>query len=143
MNSNIECHVCNTIIKNNYNVYMYADNSFCSTLCRAKHFDYIKNIDPNLMYPHKWNRNNKNTKINCFVEIDYFRVPTSIMNKSLNRSISLSNLNENKSEKMIVTSIKFYRFNSMISKNQLKYSVLIASIIMISILLSIITNKKY
>jgi hypothetical protein len=56
----------------------------------------------------------------------------------------LCNLNDHKSEKMIVTCIKFYRFNGMISKKQIKYSVAITVVvIMISILISIITNTKY
>jgi len=144
MTSNIECHTCKTIINHNYNVYMYADSSFCSTSCRSKHFDYIKNIDPILIYPHKWNITNEHTKINCFVEIDYYRLQKPTMNKPLNRSISLCNLNDHKSEKMIVTCIKFYRFNGMISKKQIKYSVAITVVvIMISILISIITNTKY
>ena len=138
MNNNIKCWACKNTIKDYNIIYMCVDNSFCSTYCRDKHYQYIKNIDPDLNYPYKWNKNN--AKINCFIEIDYFNVyETNHACAKLKKSQSLYELNTNndniKKGKMIITCINFHKFKFHISNDILKKSILIISVIMLGIII--------
>lgn len=136
-NTDIYCWNCKKIIHNNSIIYMCVDNPFCSTYCRDKQFVLIKNMDPELNFPDKWYKNDNTTKVNCFIEIDYFR-PSSYKNnnymKKISRTQSLCDLNI-KREKMIITCIKFHIFDIKISNKTLKKCIALLSIIMISILI--------
>ena len=124
MSSQPTCWSCKNLIYNNNMIYMCVDNSFCSTSCRDKHLKYIRNIDPEFDYPHKWNENKRfNTKINCFIEVDYFNINDKSI-KKMNRSKSLCDFKKFKSEKMIITCINFCKFNIKIS-NKI-YKILLA-----------------
>lgn len=135
----IECWSCKTIIKNNYAIYMCVDNSFCSTHCRDKHFNHIRNIDPELNYPEKWNTNT-NTKVNCFIEIDYYKVPNSRKQiTKMYRSQSLYNLSETEKEKLIITGIKLYKFdlNLIFSSKRNKIVIICFICLILSIIIKI------
>jgi hypothetical protein len=118
---------------------MCVDNSFCSTSCRDKHLQYIRNIDPDFDYPHKWNENKIfNTRINCIIEVDYFNINDKSI-KKMNHTKSLCDFKKFKSEKMIITCINFYKFNIKISNKM--YKILLAGglfITMLSILIKIL-----
>lgn len=143
MNNTIKCWTCKNTINDNNIIYMCVDNSFCSTYCRNKHYRYIKNIDPDLNYPYKWNKNN--TKINCFIEIDYFNIydTNNHTYTKLKKSQSLYELNINndniKKGKMIITCINFHKFKIHISNNIL----IIIPIIICFITIGIIINSRY
>ena len=88
-----KCKECNIPIERYNAIYMCVDHSFCSISCRDKQFKYIRKLDPDLNYPHTWYDNNdRSSKINCLIEIDYFK----IQNKSqkLTRSQSLYTFTE-------------------------------------------------
>lgn len=153
MNHSLECWTCKKSIKNNDVVYMCVDCPFCSIQCRESHYTYIKQIDPNLNSPYKWNKpTNKNTSINCFIEIDYLKISNfnrlQLKHKGLNKSrslydMSLSEITDNdneksvmiKKEKMIITCIKFYKFHIKLSSTKIKILSIIIFIIFLSILI--------
>lgn len=140
----LKCCECKKNIYNNHDIYMCIDNTFCSTSCRNKQLNYIKKFDPEFNHPDKWNKIKHKANVNCFIEIDYFKIPTLKSSKNINQSISMTNLldykerklNETINKKMMITCIKVYMFNIKLNYKQIV--ILGTSCLMLIIYLSII-----